>query len=140
MSTLCLEIHCCTRRCTPSMGGGGGGMERDQISDIRSPNNQISYIRPPKKSDITRSQKSDIRSPKKINYQISHPLKNQISDIKVPPFHPPPPSMSGGKTIVLERCVCVICTFGCQSSNTKYIIKLWCVCALSSSIFCDFDY
>ena len=68
---------------------GGGGMERDQISDIRPPKNQI--------SDITHSQKLSIwlkkiryQTPKKINYQISHPLKNKISDIKVPPFHPPP--------------------------------------------------
>ena len=51
------------------------GVERDQISDIR----------PPKKSNIR------YLTPKKIKYQISHPLKNQISDIKVPP--PPPPNM-----------------------------------------------
>ena len=30
-----------------------------------------------------------------IKYQISHRLKNQISDIKVPPFHPPPPPPVG---------------------------------------------
>ena len=29
-------------------------------------------------------------TPQIIKYQISHPLKNQILDIKVPPFHPPP--------------------------------------------------
>ena len=62
----------------------------------------IRYQTPEKISDITRSQKSDIwhtkksdityQTPKKnINYQISHALKNQISDIKVPPFHPPLP-------------------------------------------------
>ena len=33
--------------------GGGGGVERDQISDIRPPKNPISDIRPPeKKSNI----------------------------------------------------------------------------------------
>ena len=64
-----------------------GGMERDQISDIRPPKNQISDIRPKKNqiSDITRSQISGLKNqisdpppPKKINYQISPP--------------PPPPS------------------------------------------------
>ena len=43
----------------------GGGVERDQISDII----------PPKKSNIR------YQTPKKIKYQISDPKKNQISDI-----------------------------------------------------------
>ena len=79
-----------------------GGMERDQISDIRPPKKsniryqtpkeikyQISHIR---KNQISGFKKSDIRyqTPQKINYQISHPRKNKISDINVSPFHPPP--------------------------------------------------
>ena len=40
---------------------GGGGVARDQISDIRHPKNQISDIRPPKKIKYQISQqKSDI--------------------------------------------------------------------------------
>ena len=53
-----------------NQGGGGGGVELDQISDIRPP--------------------------KKIKYQISHPLKNQISDLpgryQGTPVSPPPPN------------------------------------------------
>ena len=76
-----------------------GGWERDPISDIRPPKNQI----------------SDITPPKKIKYQISDPNQNQISDITplkkkfniryqgtpVPP--PPPPIVSDCPQI--EHCV-----------------------------------
>ena len=63
---------------------GGGEMERDQISD------------PLKKSNIRYNTPYNIKYqisawPQKLKYQISRLLKNQISDIKVPPFHPPPP-------------------------------------------------
>ena len=87
-----------------AIGGGGGGVERDQISDIRHPKKikyQISDPPTNQISHITRSQKSEDIWLKKIRYQISDPQKNQlsditppknqISDIKVPPFHPPPP-------------------------------------------------
>ena len=59
-----LQTHLVWTR--PYLWGGGGGVERDHISDIRSPN-KIKY------------QVSD--PPKLIKYQISHPLKNQMSDI-----------------------------------------------------------
>ena len=68
----------------PTLGGGGGGLECDQISDIRPPKNQISDIRPPPKIKyqiISCSQKSDIWL-KKIRCRT--PKKNQISDITPP--------------------------------------------------------
>ena len=75
---------------------GGGEMERDQISDIRPQNNQISDIRPPLKikymyqiSHPLKNQISDIWPQQKSNIRY-HTPKNQISDIKVPPFHPHP--------------------------------------------------
>ena len=72
----------------------------DQILDPLK--NQISDIRPPKKSDISRSQKSDIwlkksdiRPQQKINYQIyiTPPKKSKIRyhGTPVPPPPPPPP-------------------------------------------------
>ena len=82
----------------PTGGGGGGVLERHQIS----------YIRPPKKSNIR------YQTPQKIKYQISRfrkksdiwlkksdirPKNNQLSDItpptksniKISPVPPPPP-------------------------------------------------
>ena len=63
---------------TKSSSLGGGGMERDQISDIR-PHKKIKYqISHVRNNQITGLKQSDIRyqSPKQINYQISHPLEN----------------------------------------------------------------
>ena len=45
---------------------------------------QLSDIRPPKKSNIRY-----IWPKKNIKSDLTPPKKNQISDIKVPPFHPP---------------------------------------------------
>ena len=87
-----------------------GVVERDQISDIRPP--KKSNIRSPKKSNIRYhafakirylALKNQISDPKKINYQISHPLKNQIS--RYPRSPPPPPPSSPFKTArPLHRC------------------------------------
>ena len=89
-----------------------GWMERDQISDIRplKIKYQISRIRKNRISGL-KNQISDIKPPKKIYYQISHPLRNQISDINVPPFHPPPPPMSEGVQPV-----------GCSASRLQELI------------------
>ena len=68
-----------------------GVVERDQISDIR----------PPKKSNIRYHAFAKIRY-LALKNQISDPKKNQLSDItppkkikylisRYPPFHPPPP-------------------------------------------------
>ena len=96
-------------------------MERDQISDIRPPKkSNIRYQTPQKsniryvvfakirylalKNQISGFKKSDIRykTQKKVNYQISHPLKNKISDIKVPP--PPQEKCPFIRRIFICKC------------------------------------
>ena len=66
---------------------GGGGVERDQISDIRPPKkSDIRYQTPKKiKYQISRVRKNQISVFKKSDTCVADPLKNQISDIKVPP-------------------------------------------------------
>ena len=81
--------------------GGGGGVEHDQILDIRPPKiSNIRYQTPEnikyqisrvRKNQISGIQKSDIRPPKKINYQISHPLKKIKYQISWYPRSTPPP-------------------------------------------------
>ena len=91
----------------PPTLGGGGGLECDQISDIRPPKKSNIRYQTPKKIKyqiISCSQKSDIwlkkircRTPKKIKYQISHPLKKSnigYQGTPVPPPAPPPPTLS----------------------------------------------
>ena len=121
-----LTIH--THNVHVGVGGGGGGTR----SDIIPPKNQISDITLRKKSDIW-LKISDIRPPKKINYQISHPLENKISDIKVPPFHPPPPhthmcivKLSHNPYIHTSWFLTICISFGCyinprRSHTTIYL-------------------
>ena len=88
----------------PPTLGGGGGVECDQISDIRPPKKSNIRYQTPKKSNIRLSRvhknqisglkKLDVGPQKKIKYQISHPLKKSnigYQGTPVPPPSPPPP-------------------------------------------------
>ena len=74
----------------PARGwGGGGGVERDQISDIRSliryhafAKNQISGL----KNQISETIKNQI-----IRYHTPYKIKYQVTPMP-PPCYPPPPS------------------------------------------------
>ena len=79
-------------------GGGGGGWNAIKYQILDPLKIQISDPPPKKKNHVFAKNlisglKNLISDQEKNYYQISHPLKNQISDIKdkVPPFHPPPP-------------------------------------------------
>ena len=109
--------------------GGGGGVERDQISDIRPPKNK--YQTPKKsniryyvfaknqRSDPQKNQLSDITSPKKkIKYQIS----------RYPRSTPPPLDMNCDLWTVLiielSNDMCVhVCT--CVCVCMKSVLLLW---------------
>ena len=89
----------------PTLGGGGGGWNAIRYQILDPLKNQISDIRPPKKSNIRLSRvhknqisglkKSDVGPQKKIQYQISHPLKIKYRISRYPRSTPqlPPPQL-----------------------------------------------
>ena len=82
-------------------GGGGGGVERDQISDIGSPKKSDIRPSPPPQSNIryhvfTKQsdiwlKKSDIRPQKKLLSDITPPKKIRYQGQGTPVPPPPPP-------------------------------------------------